>query len=241
MEKGTEVPTYKNSSSSSKVRFLGLLKQPDSDSVPFELDESDVVWSAELSDSPESDSFSSIPSASSTILPASPPDHRHHQYRPERFGLSAALSDDRRPLVQRKPSLNPSLSAASAARTIPPVPFPRSGGSTFDDLSNSSPGRGKFHHSAPVNVPVWPRGAVNGAPGSSKLGSFYEDDEETEEEMLPPHEIVARSHATTKSVFEGVGRTLKGRDLRRVRNAVFQKTASHYVITGIWGQRRTKI
>ncbi|CAA6656363.1 unnamed protein product [Spirodela intermedia] len=39
-----------------------------------------------------------------------------------------------------------------------------------------------------------------------------------------PHLIVARSHSTTFSVFEGVGRTLKGRDLRRVRNAVFQKT-----------------
>ncbi|WKA07725.1 hypothetical protein VitviT2T_025509 [Vitis vinifera] len=42
--------------------------------------------------------------------------------------------------------------------------------------------------------------------------------------MLPPHEIVARSHVMTFSVVEGVGRTLKGRDLRRVRNAVFQKT-----------------
>ncbi|XP_042506607.1 uncharacterized protein LOC122082868 [Macadamia integrifolia] len=213
---------HKNSSSSSTVRFLGLLKQPDSDSVPFELDESEVVWSAELSDSHESVSLGPIHSAASTILSASPPDHRYHQYRPERFGLSAALSDDRRPLVQRKPSLNPSLSAASAARTIPPVPIPRSGGS--EDFSNSSSGRTKFHQSAPVNVPVWPRGLVNGGPGSSNLGSFNEDDEDTEEEMLPPHEIVARSHTTTFSMFEGVGRTLKGRDLRRVRNAVFQKT-----------------
>lgn len=49
-------------------------------------------------------------------------------------------------------------------------------------------------------------------------------EDEAEDEMLPPHLIVARSHAMTFSVFEGVGRTLKGRDLRRVRNAVFQKT-----------------
>uniref|UniRef100_A0A7N0U724 Uncharacterized protein n=1 Tax=Kalanchoe fedtschenkoi TaxID=63787 RepID=A0A7N0U724_KALFE len=43
--------------------------------------------------------------------------------------------------------------------------------------------------------------------------------------MLPPHEVVAaRSQTMTFSVFEGVGRTLKGRDLRRVRNAVFQQT-----------------
>ncbi|XP_043698370.1 uncharacterized protein LOC122649072 [Telopea speciosissima] len=227
MEKEMGMPVaslHKNSSSSSTVRFLGLLKQPDSDSVPLELDESEVVWSAELSDSPQSDSLGSIRSSSSTVLPTSPPDHRHRQYRPERFGLSAALSDDRRPLVQRKPSLNPSLSAASAARTIPPVPVPRSGGSTSEDFSNSSSGRTKFHQSAPVNVPVWIRGVVNGGHGSSNLGTFNEDDEDTVEEMLPPHEIVARSHATTFSMFEGVGRTLKGRDLRRVRNAVFQKT-----------------
>ncbi|KAI3705874.1 hypothetical protein L1987_76123 [Smallanthus sonchifolius] len=41
--------------------------------------------------------------------------------------------------------------------------------------------------------------------------------------MIPPHEIVARSYVTF-SVFEGAGRTPKGRDLCRVRNAVFQKT-----------------
>lgn len=44
------------------------------------------------------------------------------------------------------------------------------------------------------------------------------------EEMVPPHVIVARSHMTSFSVLEGAGRTLKGRDLRRVRNAVLQKT-----------------
>ena len=50
-----------------------------------------------------------------------------------------------------------------------------------------------------------------------------EDDSDEEEEIVPPHVIMARSHVTF-SVFEGAGRTLKGRDLRRVRNAVFQKT-----------------
>jgi Senescence regulator len=56
-----------------------------------------------------------------------------------------------------------------------------------------------------------------------------EEDKSDEEEMLPPHEIVARAHAkesplTTFSVLEGAGRTLKGRDLRQVRNAVWRKT-----------------
>ena len=48
-------------------------------------------------------------------------------------------------------------------------------------------------------------------------------------EMLPPHEIVARASGNGSpmipfSVLKGAGRTLKGRDLRRVRNVVLQKT-----------------
>ncbi|KAJ0559698.1 putative senescence regulator S40 [Helianthus annuus] len=52
---------------------------------------------------------------------------------------------------------------------------------------------------------------------------IVEDDDD--EEMLSPHEIVARgsSPRTTFSVLEGAGRTLKGRDLRLVRNAVWRK------------------
>ena len=44
-----------------------------------------------------------------------------------------------------------------------------------------------------------------------------DDGDEDDDEMLPPHEIVARGSAilpkTTFSVLEGVGRRLKGRDL----------------------------
>ncbi|XP_076936209.1 protein S40-4-like [Bidens hawaiensis] len=39
----------------------------------------------------------------------------------------------------------------------------------------------------------------------------------------PPHEVVARTRVVSFSVHEGVGRTLKGRDLSRVRNAVWEK------------------
>lgn len=66
---------------------------------------------------------------------------------------------------------------------------------------------------------MWPKKEMR----SKNFDVIEEDEEEVEEEMIPPHEIVARSHVTF-SVFEGVGRTLKGRDLRRVRNAVFQQT-----------------
>ncbi|CAJ1964109.1 unnamed protein product [Sphenostylis stenocarpa] len=62
-------------------------------------------------------------------------------------------------------------------------------------------------------------------------GGGYSDDEEEEDEYdtkLPPHEFIARrlarSQISSFSVFEGVGRTLKGRDLSKVRNAVLTKT-----------------
>ncbi|XP_015582957.1 uncharacterized protein LOC8279851 isoform X2 [Ricinus communis] len=46
--------------------------------------------------------------------------------------------------------------------------------------------------------------------------------------QLPPHELIsrrlARSQISSFSVFEGVGRKLKGRDLSKVRNAVLIKT-----------------
>ncbi|KAK7305124.1 hypothetical protein VNO77_43024 [Canavalia gladiata] len=64
-------------------------------------------------------------------------------------------------------------------------------------------------------------------------GGRDSDDEEGEEDdeydtKLPPHEFIARrlarSQISSFSVFEGVGRTLKGRDLSKVRNAVLTKT-----------------
>ncbi|KAK7387093.1 hypothetical protein VNO78_27597 [Psophocarpus tetragonolobus] len=62
-------------------------------------------------------------------------------------------------------------------------------------------------------------------------GGYSDDDEEEEDEYdtkLPPHEFIARrlarSQISSFSVFEGVGRTLKGRDLSKVRNAVLTKT-----------------
>lgn len=62
----------------------------------------------------------------------------------------------------------------------------------------------------------------------------HDDDDEDEDDdgeygtRLPPHEIIARrlarSQISSFSVFEGVGRTLKGRDLSKVRNSVLIKT-----------------
>ncbi|XP_052187519.1 uncharacterized protein LOC127798186 [Diospyros lotus] len=180
-------------------------EQPDTNS--FELHESDVVWSY----SDDDDLSSRSPPTYSNSPTAFRRGHRQFS------GLSAALSDDHRPLVRRRPALDPSLSAVSAARAIPLVLRP-------DGFAGTP--QSKFPQSAPMNVPAWPKKV--GGFGASSLGGLDEAEEEEleeEEEMVPPHEIVARSHAaTTFSVFEGVGRTLKGSDLRRVRNAVFQKT-----------------
>ncbi|XP_060202805.1 protein S40-7-like [Lycium barbarum] len=197
-----------SSSASSSIRFMGLLKQPDSDPnnnniLEFEFDENDVYWS----DSPDS-------TISNSFSPPTPTRHlpqRATLYKPSNSGLSAALSDDHHPLIRRKSTLNPSVSATSAAKMIPPV---------FRSENSNPNSFPKFHQSAPVNVPVWQKkdGPVGG------LDRFDEvDDDVEDEEMVPPHVMVAQSHVTF-SVFEGVGRTLKGRDLRRVRNAVFQKT-----------------
>ncbi|KAK1266083.1 hypothetical protein QJS04_geneDACA015345 [Acorus gramineus] len=72
--------------------------------------------------------------------------------------------------------------------------------------------------SLPVSIPHWSR----------RNNSDEDDDEEDEDEMVPPHEYLARQFAlngiVSLSVHEGIGRTLKGRDLRRVRNAIWQKT-----------------
>ncbi|KAI3967828.1 hypothetical protein MKX01_011003 [Papaver californicum] len=246
--------SYNNSSSSSTIRFLGILKQPTtnnpSDSSPFELDESDVIWSS----SPSASSSPNLPNPSittatdfittesnssptlsspSTLSNSSP----RNSFRNDKFGLSAALSDDsyqHNNHLQRKRSLNSPLSAASTAvRMIPPIPIQRSngggvgsggGGGGGNFLGSSSLGKYPYNQSAPVNVPVWPNRNHRSGSGGEKVFYDEDDDDGSYAEMLPPHEIVARSHLTTFSVFEGVGRTLKGRDLRRVRNAVMQKT-----------------
>ncbi|XP_058001337.1 protein S40-5 isoform X1 [Hevea brasiliensis] len=71
--------------------------------------------------------------------------------------------------------------------------------------------------------------------GDSYNGVVNEDNDDEYENKdsdyyfkLPPHELIARrlarSQISSFSVFEGVGRTLKGRDLSKVRNAVLTRT-----------------
>lgn len=65
--------------------------------------------------------------------------------------------------------------------------------------------------------------------GNGRESGREEEDEESG--MMPPHEYLAKSQKRRSrksgggaSVFEGVGKTLKGRELRRVRDAIWSQT-----------------
>ncbi|KAE8125540.1 hypothetical protein FH972_020334 [Carpinus fangiana] len=98
--------------------------------------------------------------------------------------------------------------------------------------------------SAPVNIQNWSQISGQKSKMASKNASWLDLDADADDDdgghvgedsdeddinyKLPPHEVVARrlarSQISSFSVFEGVGRTLKGRDLSKVRNAVLTKT-----------------
>ncbi|XP_031094146.1 uncharacterized protein LOC115998659 [Ipomoea triloba] len=116
---------------------------------------------------------------------------------------------------------------------------------TFDDLGETTPS-GVVHQflgqhdgvtapanvrhlstSVPVNIPNWSNfNRVN------SVESFYDSDSvsyDRDFEMVPPHEYLAREYGRTgtiaaNSMCEGAGRTLKGRDMSRVRDAVWSQT-----------------
>lgn len=120
-----------------------------------------------------------------------------------------------------------SKSQPTAARTIPRA----------NKNHNPNSHESKFiQSSAPVNIPDWSKiygtgSKINGhdfATSSREIGDDEDDEEEDDGDITPPHEWIARklagSQISSFSVCEGIGRTLKGRDLSRVRNAVLTKT-----------------
>ncbi|WVZ88401.1 hypothetical protein U9M48_034927 [Paspalum notatum var. saurae] len=113
------------------------------------------------------------------------------------LGLLAALPDDE----GKKKKRAAGAGGRSAARPVP----------------EAAALAAAVARSAPVRIPSEPAAARRGR----WAGSGGED---AGEAVVPPHEIVARRAAAHSSVLEGAGRTLKGRDLRRVRNAVLRRT-----------------
>ncbi|WOL04936.1 hypothetical protein Cni_G13659 [Canna indica] len=79
--------------------------------------------------------------------------------------------------------------------------------------------------STPIIIPR--QGQTFGANGNEE-STYGDTDDEDGIKMAPPHtwlaKKMARSQTSCFSVCEGAGRTLKGRDLRKVRNAVLART-----------------
>lgn len=103
--------------------------------------------------------------------------------------------------------------------------------SRFHGNSPSSGGRVGAPASLPVNVPDWSKILGNEYRQNRRRNHDDEcdedggdDEEDDETERVPPHEFLAKTRMASLSVHEGVGRTLKGRDLSRVRNAIWAKT-----------------
>lgn len=90
-------------------------------------------------------------------------------------------------------------------------------------LGQESPHGQHVATSAPVNVPDWSK--IYRADSIESLQDS-EGVDDNEYEMVPPHEYLAREYRkmAANSVLEGVGRTLKGRDMSRVRDAVWSQT-----------------
>uniref|UniRef100_A0A0E0DDX0 Senescence regulator n=1 Tax=Oryza meridionalis TaxID=40149 RepID=A0A0E0DDX0_9ORYZ len=121
-------------------------------------------------------------------------------------GAAAAAAASAGTLLRRKATI--AAAAASAPKSAGPA--------------------APYHQSAPVKVPVRP-------PRRQEMVKWDELDDDDflrngDAAMLPPHEMVARASAggagpaAPFSMLEGAGRTLKGRDLRRVRDAVLRQT-----------------
>ncbi|XP_027347767.1 uncharacterized protein LOC113859150 [Abrus precatorius] len=201
---------FSNRKSTPSGRFLRVPSQapPLLQNPNDELHEDDVVFFA--------DNYNAEPNHQNTSTSSPSTPNHHHS-----FGILAALPENETSPNRRNVSPLFHKASGSSSRLIPSIPRPPA-------LSSSV----RFHQSAPLNVPILSEAMTNARRKRRELdaddGGGGGEEEEEEEEMVPPHEITARNSAQSQmlacSVLEGVGRTLKGRDLRQVRNAVWRQT-----------------
>ncbi|KAF4382188.1 hypothetical protein F8388_008674 [Cannabis sativa] len=137
------------------------------------------------------------------------------------------------PVLNQSPPLESSAVAVATKKWIPISREPKKIGM----MRKMSMAKTTASSSVPVNVPDWSKILKDDYKDHSKVRDFDFDDEgEIEGEdhavagggfdggdWIPPHEYLARTRGASLSVHEGVGRTLKGRDLWRVRNAIWKK------------------
>lgn len=135
----------------------------------------------------------------------------------------------------------------TASRMIPKASSHNYGSGSSYSSSNNTHEAKIVQQSAPVHIPNWSKAYGEKSnkdfqnrswhndcddADDDEVGNGGDEDEEEEEDDYdsrePPHEFIARKLARSQissfSVFEGAGRTLKGRDLSKVRNAVLSKT-----------------
>jgi hypothetical protein len=202
---------YRHRRSPSSDRFLGVFSFAPPSSADAsaagedELNEAEFFWTTDFAEPSHSD------------------DHRHHHRRLDfqqapASGILAAISDadGHRPFLYQKPSIS---FTSSSSKAVPMFPRP-------PERECPQPVQCR-NQSAPMKVPVLTEAVAKRRKGL--LADAYDDEDDGgDDQMLPPHELVSRgsgvSPKTTFSVLEGVGRTLKGRDLRQVRNAIWRKT-----------------
>nr|AFK46583.1 unknown [Lotus japonicus] len=118
---------------------------------------------------------------------------------------------------------NLSLTAETAKKVVPAGSRSalKRGSRKVDSGGKSNPA--VVSSSLPVNIPDWSKILKQGYKENRGIDEYAVGDDQDGGSQLPPHEYLARARGASFSVHEGKGRTLKGRDLRSVRNAIWKK------------------
>ncbi|XP_030546175.1 uncharacterized protein LOC115752217 [Rhodamnia argentea] len=156
-----------------------------------------------------------------------------HEPAPAAHG-SAAFELDESDVIYDSPELRRPVQSSSCSSSR--SSSKKSSASPASKRSDPADRSGSTSSSLPVNIPDWSKILRAEYRENRRRDSFddscYSDDEDAcgggeDGARVPPHEFLARQMARTRiapSVHEGIGRTLKGRDLSRVRNAIWEKT-----------------